>query len=102
MGVDPDREEVLFDALAAVADPDQALARLARLTEALSAGPAGRNGPSELLGDLRHQDGLRERLLAVLGASAALADHLLRHPEDWRTLADDAAAASRPSALGLQ
>ena len=62
-------------ALAAAPDPDQALAGLARM---------GRDEP--LLDALRSDRGLRARLAAVLGASTALADHLRRHPDDWRLL----------------
>ena len=78
-------------ALAGAADPDQALARLAAL---------GRD--QELLAALRADQGLRARLTAVLGVSAALADHLRRHREDWRLLAspDSAADAGTASAAG--
>jgi [glutamine synthetase] adenylyltransferase / [glutamine synthetase]-adenylyl-L-tyrosine phosphorylase len=64
-----------LQALAAAADPDLAVAALARL-------PAD----PELRAELRADAGLRERLAAVLGASAALGDHLARHPADWRVL----------------
>src|SRR6266700_2186224 len=74
----------LVEALAAAADPDAALAGLARL-----APDAG------LLAALRAEPGLRARLAAVLGASAALADHLARHPADWRELTGPR-AVSRP------
>ncbi|HUW16889.1 MAG TPA: bifunctional [glutamine synthetase] adenylyltransferase/[glutamine synthetase]-adenylyl-L-tyrosine phosphorylase, partial [Actinomycetes bacterium] len=47
-------------------------------------------------------DDLRARLSAVLGTSAALADHLARHPDDWRLLADPEATASRPTEAGLR
>jgi glutamate-ammonia-ligase adenylyltransferase len=70
----------LLQALAAAADPDQALAALARMAP-----------DAELLQALRDNALLRERLVSVLGASAALGDHLSRHPADWRLLADDAA-----------
>jgi [glutamine synthetase] adenylyltransferase / [glutamine synthetase]-adenylyl-L-tyrosine phosphorylase len=70
----------LVEALAAAADPDAALAGLARLTP-----DAG------LLAALRAEPDLRARLAAVLGASAALADHLARHPADWRELRGPAA-----------
>ena len=70
----------LLQALAAAADPDQALAALARMAP-----------DAELLQALRDSPLLRERLVSVLGASAALGDHLSRHPADWRLLADDAA-----------
>ncbi len=72
----------LVEALAAAADPDAALAGLARL-----APDAG------LLAALRAEPCLRGRLTAVLGASAALADHLARHPADWRELGGPAAAS---------
>ena len=65
----------LVEALAAAADPDAALAGLARLVP-----DAG------LRAALRADAGFRVRLTAVLGASAALSDHLARHPGDWRVL----------------
>jgi glutamate-ammonia-ligase adenylyltransferase len=87
----------IVDGLTRAADPDLALAGLLRLAEA--AGPAGWDALAEAL---HAYDGLRRRLFAVLGASAALADILVRRPQDWRALADDAAAASRPSRFGLR
>jgi len=71
----------LLAALAAAADPDLALAKITAILE--------RCGPAlgaELLAALRGERGLRDRLTAVLGASPALGDHLLRHPDDWRVL----------------
>jgi [glutamine synthetase] adenylyltransferase / [glutamine synthetase]-adenylyl-L-tyrosine phosphorylase len=65
----------LFEALGAAADPDLALGALARM-------PRDR----ELLATAREDPGLRTRLTAVLGTSAALGDHLARHPGDWRLL----------------
>jgi glutamate-ammonia-ligase adenylyltransferase len=65
----------LLASLAAAADPDLALVMLARM-------PLG----GDLLTALRADAGLRSRLTAVLGASAALGDHLVRHPADWRVL----------------
>ena len=38
------------------------------------------------------------RLLCVLGASEALADHLVRHPEHWRELTDPVLGSTRPAA----
>ena len=72
------------------ADPDLALRGLTRLVDALpeEARPALR---ARCRRQRRH---LGSRLLAVLGASAALADHLARHPEDWRALSGDQAAAT--------
>ena len=42
------------------------------------------------------------RLLSVLGMSSALADHLVRHPEQWRELADPALASTRPAAFAVR
>ena len=43
----------------------------------------------------------RERVLAVLGASAALTDHLVAHPDQWRAAVDarDLDAGERTAAL---
>ena len=73
----------LLEALAAAADPDAALAGLARLAPG-----------AELLDALRADPEFRARLVAVLGASAALCDHLARHPADWRVLASPGAVRS--------
>ncbi|GGY40079.1 bifunctional [glutamine synthetase] adenylyltransferase/[glutamine synthetase]-adenylyl-L-tyrosine phosphorylase [Streptomyces djakartensis] len=75
-------DPVLLDALGATADPDLALLGLVRLLEA-QPGPGARR---ELLDTLISSKPLRDRLLGVLGASTALADHLTRHPEDWQAL----------------
>ncbi|WP_406831175.1 bifunctional [glutamine synthetase] adenylyltransferase/[glutamine synthetase]-adenylyl-L-tyrosine phosphorylase [Pedococcus sp. KACC 23699] len=86
----------LPDALSAVADPDLALLSLVRLMESLrSSEPKRRDaesGPgievSGLVGALRHPGRARDRLLAVLGSSTALGDHLVAHPEHWRSVAE--------------
>ena len=62
-------------ALAAAADPDLALAALARMPR-----------DTELLTALHQDADLARRLALVLGASVALGDHLARHPEGWRLL----------------
>ncbi|GGV68543.1 glutamate-ammonia-ligase adenylyltransferase [Streptomyces griseoloalbus] len=75
-------DPVLLDALGATADPDLALFGLVRLLEAQS----GATARQELLDTLIAAKPLRDRLLGVLGASAALAEHLARHPSDWQAL----------------
>ncbi|MFJ6661061.1 bifunctional [glutamine synthetase] adenylyltransferase/[glutamine synthetase]-adenylyl-L-tyrosine phosphorylase [Streptomyces sp. NPDC091377] len=75
-------DPVLLEALGATADPDLALHGLVRLLEAQ---PQDLDR-QELLDTLTAAKPLRDRLLGVLGASAALADHLARHPHDWRVL----------------
>ena len=70
---------------------------LARIAEAMR--PADR---AEFLDALRQREGLRIRLLAVLGASLALGDSLVRRPADWHVLAEDAMASMRPTRLGLE
>ncbi len=76
-------DPVLLDALGATADPDLALLGLVRLVEAQD----GRTARHELLDTVIAAKPLRDRLLGVLGASAALGDHLIRHPRDWQALA---------------
>ncbi|MFF1447061.1 bifunctional [glutamine synthetase] adenylyltransferase/[glutamine synthetase]-adenylyl-L-tyrosine phosphorylase [Streptomyces sp. NPDC058274] len=75
-------DPVLLDALGATADPDLALLGLVRLVEAQD----GHTAQRELLDTLIAAKPLRDRLLGVLGASTALADHLARHPRDWQAL----------------
>ena len=75
-------DPVLLDALGRAADPDLALLGLVRLLEAQD----GHTARQELLDTLIAAKPLRDRLLGVLGASAALADHLARHPTDWQAL----------------
>ncbi len=82
--------DAVLDALVDAADPDLALFGLQRLAS------------DDLLAALRASDGLRRRLLGVLGASLALGDHLAVHPDDWRVLADDDLTTVRPTLLGLQ
>ncbi|MGW7102083.1 bifunctional [glutamine synthetase] adenylyltransferase/[glutamine synthetase]-adenylyl-L-tyrosine phosphorylase [Streptomyces sp. NPDC054883] len=84
-------DPVLLDALGATADPDLALLGLVRLAEAQQ--------PEELpvlLDTLLSAKPLRDRLLGVLGASEALADHLARHPRDWHALVTYEAADLHP------
>src|SRR5271165_6592652 len=76
----------LLDALAGAADPDQALAALVRMAP-----------DAELMAALHADPVLRDRLASVLGASAALGDHLARHRADWRLLA---AGATFPAFWG--
>jgi glutamate-ammonia-ligase adenylyltransferase len=78
LAVDPGG--ALSDALGAAADPDLALAALARI-------------PRDA-GLVRALDGdplLRARLAAVLGSSVALGGHLARHPDHWRVLSGEGA-----------
>jgi glutamate-ammonia-ligase adenylyltransferase len=69
-------DDELLRTLASAADPDTALVGLSRLAAGDGLLPALRGDPR-----------LRSRLIAVLGASTALGDHLARHPADWRVLA---------------
>ena len=90
LGLDPDGADApLTEALATAADPDLALGTMARLAP-----------DAELAAALRSDAGLRDRLVTVLGVSAALGDHLVRHPEDWRVLTGPRALA-RPTAADL-
>ncbi|WP_249997679.1 bifunctional [glutamine synthetase] adenylyltransferase/[glutamine synthetase]-adenylyl-L-tyrosine phosphorylase [Actinoplanes sp. M2I2] len=91
----------LLSTLSRAADPNLALRQFHRLVEAAARAAArGNGGPvtgpggeittneatEELFGALAGDAGLRRRLVAVLGASSALGDHLVANPDDWRVL----------------
>ena len=86
-----DHAEPLVALLGRTADPDLALAGLLRLAEAV-------DDPLELLNGVADDEGTAMRLLSVLGASQALTDHLVRHPEQWRELTDPTLGSTRPAA----
>ena len=86
-------DERVLATLATVADPDGALESLGRLLAAAADGP-------DLAAALCDDERLRGGLLAVLGASVALGDHLSRHPDHWHLLADE--PDTRPTAEGLR
>jgi len=81
--------------LARTADPDLALDSLIRLRAAAPDGEA-------LLDALVDDEGTAMRLLCVLGMSAALGEHLLRHPEHWRELTDPTLGSTRPPAYAVR
>ncbi|GAB4078205.1 bifunctional [glutamine synthetase] adenylyltransferase/[glutamine synthetase]-adenylyl-L-tyrosine phosphorylase [Nostocoides australiense] len=93
--LDTDFDDGVVEALGDVADPDLALLTLVRLMEALRT-RIGSNPDDESLGKelpaliatLRRPGVGRDRLLAVIGASIALGDHLVAHPEHWRSVAE--------------
>ena len=87
------RTDPLVTAVAAAADPDLAVTGLSRLFAA-----AGR-GRDPLRAALRAEEDFRDRLTAVLGVSAGLADHLARHPEDAELLRG---AITRPDEAELR
>jgi glutamate-ammonia-ligase adenylyltransferase len=92
----------LPDALSQAADPDLALLGLVRVVEALTATAGDRidgdTDAGDLLAALRRAGPARDRIVAVLGGSSALVDHLAGHPSHWRCVAD----AGPPSAAGLR
>ncbi len=80
------------------ADPDVALGGLVRLAEA-----AEQHGEREaVLTAIADDEGTAMRLLAVLGASPALGDHLAAHPRHWRELTDPTLGSSRPPAYAVR
>ena len=89
-----DASDPIVAATAQAADPDGAVRRLAAIV-------AGVTDRETVLSALREDADYRDRLLAVLGASAELSDHLARHPEDLVVISDHQLASSRPSAYGL-
>lgn len=104
--LDPDGAGVLLGKLGEVAepivpllgrsaDPDQALAGLVALAEAVE-------DRDTLLQEVADDEGTSMRLLSVLGASSALGDHLRRHPEHWHELCDPTLGSTRPAAFALR
>jgi len=82
LGFDPGGADTdVLAAIGAAADPDLALSAFAGLVQRSDPDSA-----AELRAALRAERGLRDRLAAVLGASAAFGDHLQRHPDDWRVV----------------
>ena len=75
----------LAAALAEVPDPDGALLGLVRFMESVAREP-GLRGP--VTAALAVPGLARQRLLAVLGSSAALGDHLCAHPEQWSAVTE--------------
>ncbi|MGL5866060.1 MAG: bifunctional [glutamine synthetase] adenylyltransferase/[glutamine synthetase]-adenylyl-L-tyrosine phosphorylase [Dermatophilaceae bacterium] len=70
----------LAESVAEVPDPDGALLGVVRVMEVVGGDPAL---AVPVTAALRESGAARSRLLAVLGNSAALADHLVAHPEHW-------------------
>lgn len=87
--------DCLLALLGRTADPDAALAGLVRLCEAVGE-------PQTVLGAICDDEGTAMRLLSVLGASPALADHLARHPEHWQELTDPTLGSTRPPAYAVR
>ncbi|MGL5827397.1 MAG: bifunctional [glutamine synthetase] adenylyltransferase/[glutamine synthetase]-adenylyl-L-tyrosine phosphorylase, partial [Nocardioides sp.] len=87
--------EPLVALLARTADPDRALGAVVALADAVE-------DPHTLLTALATDEGTSMRTLSVLGASAALAEHLVHHPEHWRDLTDPLLASTRPTATAIR
>ena len=104
--LDPDRARVLISGLGEVAapivpllgrsaDPDQALASLIALADAV-------DDRERLLQEVADDEGTSMRLLSVLGASQALGEHLRRHPDHWHELCDPTLGSTRPPAFAMR
>ena len=94
-----DVAEPLVALIARTADPDLALAHLVRLVDAQD---DAQEKAEPMLRALVDDEGTAMRLLSVLGASEALADHLCRHPEHWRELTDPTLGSTRPAAYAVR
>jgi glutamate-ammonia-ligase adenylyltransferase len=77
------------------AEPSAALSALVRLADAVD----DREG---LLTALSADEGTAMRLVCVLGASAALGDHLVSHPDHWTVLTDPTLGTTRPAAWAIR
>ncbi len=92
--LDSPDDDVLLSSIASAADPDQALRSFADLI-------ARAPDAAALRATVKERPEVGQRLALVMGASTALADHLMRHPEDWAELADPELDMVRPTAAGL-
>jgi [glutamine synthetase] adenylyltransferase / [glutamine synthetase]-adenylyl-L-tyrosine phosphorylase len=90
-----ERAEPLVAMFGRTADPDLALHGLLRLADAVDDRDA-------FLDTVVDDEGTAMRLLHVLGASQALADHLVRHPDQWRELTDPTMGGTRPAAYAVR
>lgn len=89
--------DALLPLIAASADPDLCVRHLADLAERCR-----EIGDERLLPALVDDEGCAMRLLSVLGASIALGDHLLRHPDHWGDLCDPAMGSTRLAAWWIR
>jgi [glutamine synthetase] adenylyltransferase / [glutamine synthetase]-adenylyl-L-tyrosine phosphorylase len=80
----------VLSALGRTADPDQAVRLLAEL--------AGTEAGPRIVAELRGSAGYRSRLLGVLGASGALGEHLIRHPDHALRLHEPLTEPAAPAA----
>ena len=85
-------EPEVVASLGGAADSDAALTGLARMLEAAA-------DPAALAARIAAEPVLRARLVAVLGVSVGLADHLARHPGDAGLLAPAQLTPPRPGEL---
>ncbi len=86
-------DDAAVDDLGLAPDPDLALTTLSRIAETRA------RGADAFVAALDSDVVVRERAYAVLGTSAALGDHLVRHPEDWVVLRSDPDSDERPVAF---
>lgn len=83
----------LLAALGAAADPDLALLSLSRIV-------AVSDDPPAVVQLLNDDPELQQGVVGVLGVSEALADHLVRHPEDLSEMAGQHAVPDRTAMIG--
>lgn len=86
---DEDHLDLLWT-LAATGDPDQALNSIVRLMQATAADDVPPEASAARLQEQLDTDhGFRVRLLALLGASTLLGDHVVANPEIWPSIGAD-------------
>lgn len=88
-GVVGDDPSQLLSCLSTSADPDQALALLERFLEVAQ---------PQAVRTFQADEDFRGRLVDILGMSEALAEFLIRHPDEWTVLADADGLAAAPVA----
>lgn len=88
-------DSACLGAIAQSPDPDLALLTLERLLEVVA-------DPDQLLSAIERDDAFRHRLFALLGVSAALGDHLVKHSEQWSDLQQLPLPAPQPSPVAVR
>ncbi|MFC4950634.1 bifunctional [glutamine synthetase] adenylyltransferase/[glutamine synthetase]-adenylyl-L-tyrosine phosphorylase [Pseudonocardia sp. GCM10023141] len=84
--------ESIMWALARSPDPDLALRSIERLFAVIP-------DRADIEAALRSDEALRGRLIAVLGSSTALGDHLVTHPDRWHRLGGEVGPADAEGAI---
>ncbi|MDN5720359.1 MAG: bifunctional glutamine-synthetase adenylyltransferase/deadenyltransferase, partial [Corynebacterium sp.] len=89
LGWDDEDHRAVLSVLSSTGDPDRALNAVVRLVETLDEQADAQHPSAELLSKIDTDPDFRVRLLALLGGSTLLGDHVVANPDIWPELAGD-------------